>query len=346
MKRLFVLTVCLMLAAAMLPWSICAGNEGEEGECVVDVSWVGITSGPVCDVTVTLYKRQSTELIDDEYRRMWGGFRLVMTDADGNVLLDEPFDAPSKAIYLTEPGDYYCSVYDGNGYLQGIGNGTGGYTPFVQRLTVSEPYNPSPYEDMVASFVMSCELYPEDHDAAFREYLYVLHSAAAELEGEDWSLAACAEYMGPAMESYPDPEYAAYYEEFLSNEGYAVMEVTPLGVCDPMILTEEATFGFWSGECWNYLVLGLDIPFREDGTMLPYAEYTAEEPDGGVQTGGKKNTLGETGSHAETDGSAPDGQSEPVYVRILKICVIAGIGVCAVGAVTGAVIVLCRRKKH
>ena len=54
------------------------------------------------------------------------------------------------------------------------------------------------------------------------------------------------------------------------------MKVTPLGVYDPIILTDEETYAFWAGECWNYLVNGEEIIFNEDGAMCPYADHRAD----------------------------------------------------------------------
>ena len=336
MKRLFVLMICLMLAFAVLPWSICAGNDGQDGECVVEVVWSGTTIGEICDITVTLYKYQSFELIDDEYSRMWGGFRLVITDADGNVVTDEPFDTPSKALHLTEPGEYFCAVYDGDGCLQGGSDGVGGYEPFVRTLTVTGSYESNPYEEAVITFITNCDNYPEDHDTAFREYLCVVHIMVN--QEEDLSLNDCAEFVRESLRSYPDISYEAYYDEFLSNEGYAVMEVTPMGEYTPELMTEESTFGFWKGECWRYFANGAELMFRDDGTILPYAEYAGEEVGSEVLTGDKE-TL-------SRDADSDNGESEDKAETNTVVWVIVGAAavVCAVGAVT--VVLLCRRKKH
>ena len=273
-KKLSAPLLSLLLAFLLLPVSAHAGNDGgTEREDLVEVVWNGVTSGPACDATVTLYKYRSSDPIDDEYHRMWGTFRLVMTDAAGNVLLDEGFDTPGKSISLTEPGDYYCSVYSSRGDLQGLSNGSGGYAPFTQHFCVTAPYEASIYEELTGAFVASCMEYPDDHDKAFREYLAILHGIAGEVDG--FSLADCADYMADAMAAYPEAEYADLYNKFRASEGYALMEVTPLGVYDPIILTDEETYAFWAGECWNYLAGGEEIVFNEDGTMYPYADHLA-----------------------------------------------------------------------
>ena len=325
-RKLTTLLLSLLLTLSLLPVSARAGNDsGSEREDLVEVVWNGVTSGPACDATVTLYKYKSSDPIDDEYHRMWGTFRLVMTDAAGNVLLDEGFDTPSKSISLTEPGDYYCSVYSNRGDLQGLSNGSGGYSPFTQHFCVTAPYEPSVYEELTGNFVVSCMEYPDDHDRAFREYLAILHGIAGEVDG--FSLTDCADYMADAMAAYPDAEYADLYNEFRSNESYALMEVTPLGVYDPIILTDEETYAFWAGECWNYLVNGEEIIFNEDGTMYPYADHLADlDPFA-------EDSIDETASE-ESASPQDSGSSLPL---------IAG-GAAAVIVCASAAVILTRKK--
>lgn len=326
MKKFFALLFFLLLTFSLLPISAHAGNDsGNEREDLVEVVWDGVISGPVCDATVTLYKYKSAEPIDDEYHRMWGTFRLVMTDAAGNVLLDEGFDTPSKSISLTEPGDYYCSVYSSRGDLQGLSDGSGGYTPFTQHFCVTEPYEPSVYEEMTGAFVTCCMEYPDDHDKAFREYLAIVHSIASGVE--NFSLTDCADYMANAMAAYPEAEYASLYDEFRANEVYAVMEVTPLGDHDPIILTGEDPYAFWSGECWNYLVNGQEFLINEDGTICSYAEYLAFS-DSFIETPVDETSLDESTPSQNSGSSLP---------------LIAG-GVAVAGVCIGAAVIRTRKK--
>lgn len=341
MKRFLALAACLILAFAALPWGVCADNGGHEGECVVEVVWSGTTMGDICDVTVTLYRFQSSALIDEAFSRMWGGFRLEIRDADGNLLMDEPFDTPSKELHLVDPGEYYCAVYDGDGCLQGLSDGKGGYDPFIQRLIVTEPYGLNPYEDAVVTFIISCDNYSEDHDTAFREYLCVIHNMVN--QDEELNLNDCAEYVRESLRSYPDISYAAYYDEFLSNEGYAVMEVAPMGEYMPELMTEESTFGFWKGECWRYFVDGTELEFQEDGTILPYAEYV--EREAGEELSGDKETHPKGINSRGTDSNGGESEEDAgTNTVVIWVIIGAAVIVCAVGAAVA--ILLCRRKKH
>lgn len=347
MKRFLALTVCLILAFAVLPWGICADNGGRESECVVEVVWSGTTMGEICDIEVTLYRFQSSEPINDAYSRMWGGFRLEVRDGDGNLVMDEPFDTPSKELHLVDPGEYYCAVYDGDGCLQGLSDGKGGYDPFIQRLIVTEPYGLNPYEDAVVTFIISCDNYPDDHDTAFREYLCVIHNMVN--QDEELNLNDCAEHVRESLRGYPDASYAAYYDEFLSNEGYAAMEVTPMGAYMPELMTDEETFGFWKGECWRYFVNETELVLQDDGTILPYAEYVEDylgneglDGDSETQSNGA-DSKGTDSKGADSDG----GESEEdagTNTAVIWVIIGAAVIVCAVGVAVA--ILLCRRKKH
>lgn len=330
MKKHIALLLSLLIAFSLLP-TFAAADTGNESEMVqvVEVSWEGTISGPVCDATVTLYKFQSIEPIDAAYQKMWGTFRIVITDADGNVVMDENFDTASKSISLTEPGDYYACVYV-RGDLQGLTTEGGGYEPLIQHFCVTEFHEPSVYEELPSFFAVCCDSYPEDHDSAFREYLAMIHGL--EEQREEFSLAEGAAYMAETMPAYSQQAYAALYEEFRANEGYSAMEVTSFAGYDPAVLAEEETYGFWRGEGWQYIVNGEDIPFVEDGSIYPYADYIAD-----VSEEGAFEELPEEEQLYEEGGDA-DGGSSPLPL------VAAGVAVVVVGA--GAVTALARKRKN
>ena len=214
-----------------------------------------------------------------------------------------------------------------------------GYEPLKMQFHVEGEYMPDPYAEMAGLFIMYCEEYQDDHDTAFREYLAMIHSVAAE-DGVEFSLTECADYMEEAMADYPDQQYAALYNEFRANEGYAVMEVTPLQGYDPMILIEEDTFAFWSGECWRYIMESIEIPFNEDGTMYPYAEYISgmETPDDVSAEASAKTTDKKPSDSTET------AVARPVESWVISLpLVIAVIAVVAIVVVV--VVVLLRKKK-
>lgn len=336
MKKLTALLLSLLL---IFPLTMLPANADEDGgRYLVEVAWDGITSGPYCEATVTLYMLQSSEPINDEFIRMWGNFRLVITDSEDNVISDEIFDSSSKSILLTDPGDYFCCVYSSTGELQGRSS-PAGYEPLRMQFHVEGEYEPDLYAEMAGMFIMCCEESPDDHDTAFREYLAMIHSLASE-DGVEFSLTECADYMEKAMADYPDQQYAALYNEFRANEGYAVMEVTPLSFYDPMILVEEDTFAFWSGECWRYIMESIDIPFNEDGTMYPYAEYISGiEPPDDVSAEASAKTTDKKPSDS-TDTAAVQPKTDRVISLPLVIAVIA---VAAIAVVV--VVVLLRRKK-
>lgn len=336
MKKCTALLLSLLIAFSLLPTFAYADTGNESGmQELVEVVWEGVFSGSVCDATVTLYKYQSAEPIDAEYQRMWGTFRLVITDANGNVLLDEPFDTASKSVSLAEPGDYYACVYTAKGDLQGLTgmhDGEIAYAPLKQHFCVMEIHEPSIYEELAIFFEVCCEVYPEDHDRAFREYLAMIHSTAA--ENADFSLAEGAAYMSETMPAYPEQKYAALYEEFRANEGYATMEITSIAGYEPEILTEEEVYGFWSGECWRYFADGLDIVSGEDGLMIPYAEYISSISGNPPSDDGDSND----GSPLRPDENGDLNDQSPLLPWIA-----AGAGVAVLGAVVA--VLLIRRKK-
>lgn len=324
MKKYTALLLSLFIAFSLLTIFVYADTGNESGmQELVEVTWSGTVSGPLCDATVTLYKYQSAEPIDDEYQRMWGTFRLVVTDENGNVLIDEGFDTASKSISLTTPGNYYACVYTAKGDLQGktgMNDGVISYEPLIQHFFVTEIYVPTLYEDLDFFFAMCCDDHPDDHDLAFREYLAVLHGIAA--SNDDFSLTEGAAYMLEAL-SNSEPKYAAMYEEFRANEGYAFMETASLVGHDPSILAEEETYGFWSGECWRYFANGLDfIAFDESGFMIPYAEYISL-------------------SSEYTEGSEQLNNESSIEPLIIVGAAAAAVGVCGVGT---AVILTSRKK--
>lgn len=337
MKKITTLLLSLLLVLSLLPTFIYADTGNESGmQELVEVVWNGTTSGPVCDATVTLYKYQSAEPIDTEYQSMWGTFRLVITDANGNVLIDEDFDTASKSISLTEPGDYYACVYAAKGDLQGLSRSDGSYEPLTQHFCVIGIYEPTVYDELNFLFEMCCDDYSEDHDRAFREYLAIIHGIAA--SDEDFSLAEGADYMLNTMSDYSEPKYAALYEEFCANEGYATMERTSLCGYDPAILTEEETYGFWSGECWRYFVNGMDCAFNEDGLILPYAEYISNMSDDTI--------LDDAFSDNTISDNTPSNQSQKENNTSQPLpLIIAGVVVVVV-LIVGAAIILPRKKKR
>lgn len=264
MKKLPALLLSLLF---MLTLFVPAYAESEDGrENLVEVAWDGITYGSFCKATVTLYKYRSSEPIDDEFRRMWGDFRLVTTDADGNVISDRIFDTASLTVEFSEPGEYFCSVYNHRGDKQGLSDINGEYIPLTQSFTVESGSEWTPYEDSAVSFKMFCDDYPDNRDMAFRKYL---ESVQMMCQDEGFSLADCAAYLETTLADNYGQEYAALYSELRANEGYAVMEITSLNGYDPQILTEDA---FWSGECWRYIAESSDIIFDDDGYMRPYNE--------------------------------------------------------------------------
>lgn len=327
MKKYTAFLLSLLMVCLLFPTAVHADGNGTE---LVDVTWNGVTSGPSCEATVTLYQPFSTTPIDAAYVKMWGTFRLVITDAGGNVVLSEDFTSASKTISLTEPGDYYACVYTARGELQGLSSPSG-YTPLRQHFTVIEIYEPTVYDEQVELFVMSCDAYPEDHDRAFREYLYNIQDMVD--WAEDYSMEEGAAYMEGALADHSDPQYAELYKEFRANEGYAVMEVTYLGVptewsYDTNMLVDDS-WGFWSGECWRYLVDGIDLPIYEDLTILPYAEYMAEGGGDGFAEMPEEEP-------ADEDGGQVTGGASPLPF------VAAG----AVVVIGGAAVLLTRKKKN
>ena len=105
------------------------------------------------------------------------------------------------------------------------------------------------------------------------------------------------------------------------------MEVTPLGVYDPIILTDEETYAFWAGECWNHLVNGEEIIFNEDGTMYPYADHLADlDPF-------SEDSIDETASE---ESASPQGSNS-------SLPLIAG-GAAAVIVCASAAVILTRKK--
>lgn len=325
MKKYTAFLLSLLIVCLLFPTAVHADGNGGE---LVEVVWNGVTSGPTCEATVTLYQPFSTTPIDAAYVKMWGTFRLVITDANGNVVMAEDFDTPSKSISLTEPGDYYACVYTSRGALQGL-NSPEGYTPLTQHFTVIEVYEPTVYDEQFELFVMSCDAYPEDHDRAFREYLYSIQDMVD--WAEDYSMEEGAAYMEEVMAGYSEQQYVELYEEFRANEGYAVMEVTYLGVpteyrYDTDMLVDES-WGFWSGECWRYLVDGTDLPIFEDLTIVPYAEYMAE--------------MGEEGFAEMPEEELPDEDGGQAVSSASPLPLIA-----AVVVVGGAAAVLIRKKKN
>ncbi len=311
MKKYPAFLLSLLLVCFLLPTAVHADGNGTE---VVDVVWNGVTSGPVCEATVTLYQPFSTTPIDAAYQKMWGTFRLVITDAGGNVVLSEEFDTPSKTISLTEPGDYYACVYTARGELQGLSSPSG-YTPLKQHFTVIEIVEPTVYDEQVELFVMSCDAYPEEHDRAFREYLYNIQDMVD--WAEDYSMEEGAAYMEEALAKHSEPQYAELYQEFRANEGYAVMEVTYLGVpsewrYDTNMLVEDS-WGFWSGECWRYLADGIELPIFEDNTIVPYAEYMAELSGEGAPEEAPEEVSGQASA-----GASP--------LPLLAAVAVAGVG--------------------
>lgn len=319
MKKCTALLLSLLIAFSLLSTFALAdtGNESEMLQ-VLEVVWNGVVSGPVCDATLTLYQYQSAVPIDAEYQRMWGPFRFVLTDANGNVLMDENLDTPNKSISLTEPGDYYACVYVRDD-LQGLTTSDGGYNPLIQHFCVTEIYEPTPYDDLAYFFMTCCDDYPEDHDRAFREYLVAVHSTAASYE--DFSLAEGAACMSEAM-SNAEPKYAALYEEFRANEGYATMEVTSLAGHEPEILADEENLGFWSGECWRFFANGLEfIVYDENGSLVPYAEYIS--------------TISEEPLPEENEPSNESSSSLPLIA----------VGAVVVVLIVGVAVILIRRKK-
>lgn len=334
MKKITALLLSLLLVLSLLPTFIYADTGNESGmQELVEVVWNGTTSGQVCDATVTLYKYQSAEPIDAEYQSMWGTFRLVITDANGNVLIDEDFDTASKSISLTEPGDYYACVYAAKGDLQGLSHADGSYEPLTQHFCVIGIYEPTVYDELNFLFEMCCDDYSEDHDRAFREYLAIIHGIAA--SDEDFSLTEGADYMLNTMSDYSELKYAALYEEFCANEGYATMERTSLCGYDPEILTEEETYGFWSGECWRYFADGLDfVVFGDNEQLLPYAEYISDMSD---DTFSDDTISGDTISDNSPSNHNNNNQPLPL--------IIAGVVVVVV-LIVGAAVILPRQKKR
>lgn len=287
MKKLSALLLSLLF---MLTFFAPAYAESEDGrENLVEVAWDGITSGPFCKATVTLYKYRSADPIDDEYRRMWGNFRLVTTDADGNVISDTVFDSASLTVEFTEPGEYYCAVYNQRGDKQGLSDINGEYIPLTQSFTVESGSEWTPYEDSAVSFKMFCDDYPDDHDMAFRKYL---ESVQMMCQDEGFSLVDCAAYLETTLADNYGQEYAALYSELRANKGYAVMEITSLNGYDPQILTED---DFWSGECWRYIAELSEIIFNDDGSMCPYNEYNGT----GAQSDDTSDDSGENTENGE-----------------------------------------------
>lgn len=325
MKKYAVLFLSFLIVFSLFPAFAYADTGNESGiQELVEVVWDGTVSGSVCEATVTLYKHQSADPIDAEYQRMWGTFRLVITDESGNVLVEEEFNTASKTISLTEPGDYYACVYTARGDQQGLTGSDGSYTPLTQHFSVTGTHEPTIYDELGNIFVNCCDSYPEEHDRAFREYLAMLHELAA--SNEAFSLTEAAVYMMEAICVYGDQSYIDLYEEFHANEGYATMEVTSLAGYDSAILAEEEIYGFWSGECWRYLASGMDL-VTADGDefrLLPYDEYFASI-DGGVPD--------------EDEPSNGDSPLDPLVLVGAVVVVVAVLGI-------GTAVILTRRKKN
>lgn len=299
------LLLCLSLATA-------AYADGEGG--AVDVIWTGTTKGPECDVTVTLYKTATTELLDREYYEMWQGFYLEMRDENGNLLLTEDFTEASKSFYLTEPGHYYFSVFSGlNNVLQGCLDDNAVYTPYVQHVEV---YDMAALEEQARLdeylFMLSdiFGMYPDDPDKGCREFLFALHSAfdadqRAEFIG----------YLTQNVETLGD-EMAENFDYFVNHEAYSAMIQADMQGLDPSIFTDDALL-FWENEGWRYIANGEQLLFTgEPAVILPYSEYLTLNQEGAEALPGEGDVP------AEETAPAESGPSPVLFIGIGAVAVV------------------------
>ena len=261
-KKAVSVILALLLSVLMTVSVFAGGMEDVEGEPWCEAIFSGDLIGEVCEVQVHLNALTSSDPMDEYFSHYAGGFRLVMSDAAGNVLKEEWFPGGvggyALSYTLTEPGDYYFQVWSGTGYPQGystiLDSGEYAYVTTPHHVKVlsgqEEVFDTVIAEDMALMFVGACSQVDNEPEAAVIAYLEMV-------QWNGWASEKLFQEFSEFMDAVIMDEQRPAFELLMNNEGYRTMAVTSLGVYDTSIFYMEE---FWKYEMWRELAATGQLP--------------------------------------------------------------------------------------